>query len=197
MSFTAEPHTPPLPIDFRRIWENAEWLTPKEFGFAMLLMAEVWQAPGHRIRFNEAVLCRLFSNGVHPDWHLTGHEVRNALAALFWFDEREGFIYSPDILELVGRPVKRTPIPRWMKDEPMRHATASGRLPPRCHYCMRDIDGDLHYDHALPISRGGINHPQNLRVTCAECNMVKGAMTEREFMAALEAEEARQIEAEQ
>lgn len=34
-----------------------------------------------------------------------------------------------------------------------------------------------HIDHIQPISRGGTNHPSNLRALCAHCNQSKGART--------------------
>jgi 5-methylcytosine-specific restriction endonuclease McrA len=37
-------------------------------------------------------------------------------------------------------------------------------------------------DHAQPLSRGGGNAQWNFRPCCKECNNVKGAMSEEEFL---------------
>ncbi len=39
-------------------------------------------------------------------------------------------------------------------------------------------------EHAQPVSRGGTNAPDNLRLSCEECNRHKGMLTEAEFVAA-------------
>jgi 5-methylcytosine-specific restriction endonuclease McrA len=40
-----------------------------------------------------------------------------------------------------------------------------------CHYCG-GAGGEA--DHIVPISRGGLNHPQNLVPACRSCNASKG-----------------------
>lgn len=57
-----------------------------------------------------------------------------------------------------------------------------------CRYCERKgtkkWDPDRyrwHIDHMLPRSRGGNNHPDNLALACAKCNMAKHMMTADEF----------------
>lgn len=58
-----------------------------------------------------------------------------------------------------------------------------------CSYCYsegepdRDADGQAwHIDHALPVSRGGRTHPNNLTLSCTRCNLSKGSKTPVEFM---------------
>lgn len=182
MSFHPKDNTPPLPLDMVRIWEACEHLTPKQFGFAMVLLAELWQAPGNRIRLDLDRLARLFSNGTTPSMLIDPETGAVAIDAMFWFDDRDGYLYSPYILELVGRPTPRQPIPRWMKDKALDWATSGGLHSPECQYCFEEVEAnDIQFDHVLPISRGGINHPQNLVVACSSCNQRKGAMTAREF----------------
>lgn len=182
MSLYIPEETPPMALDFSVIWQRCEWLTPKEFGLAMALLGLVWGAPGFRVRGEDEEVQTLFSNGVAPEFRFEDYEIKNALAALFWFHPREGYIYSPYILQLVGRPSKRQPIPGWMKAIAIRDASPSGVI--ICEYCMaRPLSVDeIHFDHRLPISRGGINHPDNLAVCCASCNLSKGAMTGEEFL---------------
>lgn len=51
----------------------------------------------------------------------------------------------------------------------------------RCIYCLQKLDtvnrrspGGLHWDHVIPLSRGGRNSEGNLVPSCATCNMKKG-----------------------
>jgi 5-methylcytosine-specific restriction endonuclease McrA len=53
----------------------------------------------------------------------------------------------------------------------------------RCAYCRELLSGTFHIDHKMPVSRGGGNDLENLHITCARCNMIKGAMTHEEFLA--------------
>lgn len=54
----------------------------------------------------------------------------------------------------------------------------------RCAYC-RDViaEGDLHWDHKVPLSRGGEHNRRNLCASCSACNLRKGAMTDGEYLA--------------
>ena len=48
-----------------------------------------------------------------------------------------------------------------------------------CGYCHRDISGlvsihsDKHYDHIVPLAKGGINDVTNLQLLCEKCNLRK------------------------
>lgn len=46
-----------------------------------------------------------------------------------------------------------------------------------CHLCDSAIAtlGDLHFDHVMPLSRGGAHSPENIRPAHASCNLSKGA----------------------
>lgn len=53
-----------------------------------------------------------------------------------------------------------------------------------CFYCGTR-SGEFHIDHAVPISRGGLEVWNNLVRACANCNLSKHTMTAEEFIAAL------------
>lgn len=43
-----------------------------------------------------------------------------------------------------------------------------------CTYCRKRIEGKFHFDHIVPISRGGKHVRENLCVACVRCNLSKG-----------------------
>lgn len=44
----------------------------------------------------------------------------------------------------------------------------------RCFYCTNFVAGkDVHVDHFIPLSRGGKHSVENLRASCAGCNLTK------------------------
>jgi hypothetical protein len=45
-----------------------------------------------------------------------------------------------------------------------------------CQICGGGVAGDdIHIDHILPVSLGGLSQPSNLQVTHSKCNLKKGA----------------------
>ena len=46
-----------------------------------------------------------------------------------------------------------------------------------CHICRKDIahEGDLHFDHVIPLAKGGPHTADNIRPAHAFCNRSKGA----------------------
>jgi len=46
-----------------------------------------------------------------------------------------------------------------------------------CHICTEPIDSldDLHFDHVIPLAKGGPHIAENIRPSHAQCNMHKGA----------------------
>lgn len=46
----------------------------------------------------------------------------------------------------------------------------------KCAYCPSDLPGSYHVDHVIPVSRGGRNAIGNLVLSCAPCNLSKGAL---------------------
>lgn len=58
-----------------------------------------------------------------------------------------------------------------------------------CHYCGRDVSGDLPpslratIDHKVPRSKGGSDAPDNLVIACAHCNAMKRERSYADFAA--------------
>ena len=53
---------------------------------------------------------------------------------------------------------------------------------PRCVYCDEDLtNAEIHLDHVIPESKGGLTSLNNLQVTCRKCNLAKGVLTESDF----------------
>ena len=69
--------------------------------------------------------------------------------------------------------LKRVNIPQWVKRAVLYRDKG------RCVYCGKDLTGtiargeEVHYDHIVPLARGGINDPTNLQLMCRECNLKK------------------------
>jgi len=52
----------------------------------------------------------------------------------------------------------------------------------RCYYCdCRVPIADIHFDHVIPLSKGGPHSVENLCVSCPACNLSKGAKTLAEW----------------
>jgi 5-methylcytosine-specific restriction endonuclease McrA len=51
----------------------------------------------------------------------------------------------------------------------------------RCVYCRRKVGESFHLDHIVPLARGGRNEDDNVQITCAFCNVSKGAKDPYEF----------------
>ncbi len=52
-----------------------------------------------------------------------------------------------------------------------------------CYLCGKEIpDSELTIDHILPVSRGGKNNVDNLRLAHRMCNLVKASLTPDEFL---------------
>lgn len=45
-----------------------------------------------------------------------------------------------------------------------------------CEYCGRSVEGkSVHFDHIVPLSKGGHHSLENLCISCPSCNLRKGA----------------------
>lgn len=54
-----------------------------------------------------------------------------------------------------------------------------------CYLCGKTCQpSDIHLDHVIPLSRGGHHTADNIKVSCAQCNLSKGTLTAEEYRAA-------------
>lgn len=52
-----------------------------------------------------------------------------------------------------------------------------------CRYCGRHVEGEVHCDHVIPLSRGGKTELDNLVTACPACNLSKHNKTPDEWKA--------------
>lgn len=61
----------------------------------------------------------------------------------------------------------------------------------KCFYCgdliYSSFDKELHVDHKVPLSRGGVNSIENIALACSKCNLRKYDKTAEEFLVEREA----------
>jgi hypothetical protein len=92
------------------------------------------------------------------------HEVCRRLALY-----HAGSLARDQLLKAVAKQTGRAKVPlsqRWrIMDRDGRRCRVCGRGAPRYGKLT------LHVDHIVPVSRGGTNDDENLRVLCSECNL--------------------------
>src|ERR1700743_3863594 len=79
------------------------------------------------------------------------------------------------------------PAPRRPNNQPLSPADreyVSTRDGWRCTYCGKRLSRiTRHIDHSVSRRNGGTNHLNNLRLACASCNLRKGHLNARQFVA--------------
>jgi hypothetical protein len=74
------------------------------------------------------------------------------------------------------------PRPRRQSLRPSDKDYVSFRDGWRCTYCDRRVNRRTrHIDHSVSVANGGTDHLNNLRLACAPCNLLKGALNARDF----------------
>lgn len=52
-----------------------------------------------------------------------------------------------------------------------------------CYYCQKEFSTKkIHFDHIIPLSKGGPHSVENLAVSCPRCNLTKQASTIQDWM---------------
>lgn len=70
---------------------------------------------------------------------------------------------------------KRKAIPAWVKKAVMYRDNG------KCVFCKKDLSGafsrldsrEIHFDHIVPLNKGGINDVCNIQLSCQKCNLSK------------------------
>jgi len=92
----------------------------------------------------------------------------------------DGNIYVPELMEdsfwLTASPSYTPRKPSRPKISSRRKRAVFERDGHQCAYCGC-ADGPFHIDHVTPLSRGGSNAIDNLKVACWGCNLSKGCKT--------------------
>lgn len=52
----------------------------------------------------------------------------------------------------------------------------------KCYYCGCEVGDRYHADHAIPLSRGGSDGPENIVIACPPCNQSKGNKLPHEWI---------------
>ena len=61
-------------------------------------------------------------------------------------------------------------------------------MTPYCFYCNRPLKlKEVHFDHFIPLSKGGLHIKQNIKVSCAHCNISKHNKMPEDFIKLKEA----------
>ena len=142
-------------------------LTMLEDGAYNRLLRLCWRSPGCKLPNDDAWIMRK----MRAVTEVEQAAVRSVLDE--FFTTGRGKIWSPVLLSWVDRHRKVAPRP-WIPLEVQR--AVRDRDGDRCRYCGC-TDGPFHLDHVQPWSRGGANTVDNLTVSCAICNWLKGART--------------------
>ena len=169
----------PCPFDFKEFWYEHDWLTPAQMGLAMTLTMMLWNTPGFSMKLDREGIRNLFQGGTDDRYTIPDRDIDQVLECAFWYDQKSKRLHSPWIQKWACIPVQRTPVPRHIRSIIRRRDMHNGRL--FCAYCSEDCTFDHHFDHRLPMSRGGIHHPDNISIACPTCNLRKGGMTDNEF----------------
>ncbi len=171
-----------VPFDYSEFVYEHQHFTLAEMGFAMSLTMRLWVAPGNRVRPVEA---RIMADGLaDKEPGLSDKQFAEVMDCAFWADSQ--WVYSPWVQKWNGRSMPRQPISRETRDTVIKRDTFFGRWKMKCSYCGGYCEDRFHLDHMLPVSRGGINHHNNLCIACPTCNFSKGAMTDEEFRETIE-----------
>lgn len=55
----------------------------------------------------------------------------------------------------------------------------------KCWWCTKRVGGKYHVDHVRPLARGGTNNPNNLVISCPDCNLAKNDKLPHEWIGRL------------
>ena len=170
----------PCPFDYDAFADEHGHFSPGQMGFSVHLTLAIWSSEGRSLPFDYGALCAQFGR-------LDSDEFQDVMDCAFWVDDRSRRVHSPWVQRWLGAPEARRPIPAEIKEMVRFRDMWRDRL--TCAYCQAECTWNHHFDHMLPISRGGLNHHNNLAIACPSCNRRKATMTSDEFWDLLHEEE--------
>jgi hypothetical protein len=121
-----------------------------------------------KLPIDDAILCRI-AQCTAAEWR----ESKTAVLAFFDASDDGYRLRDQDVIRL-SRTAGRSALPLQVR------AAAFGRDGERCVYCG-STEGPFQFDHLFPVSRGGRDEPNNIVISCAPCNLSKGAKTLQEW----------------
>lgn len=165
----SSPYVPFYPSDWLA---GVAALTPAEVGVYINVLALIYENDGP-IPFDAKRLSRRMG--------ITAGPLKKIIDALVEEEKliaKDGNLNAPTLKKWELRARKddrRPPIPLAILAE------VYNRDGPVCSYCNEGPLDSWHIDHILPWSRGGEHSVENLCVSCASCNLSKGAKTPDEW----------------
>lgn len=98
-------------------------------------------------------------NAEHLKAYLRDYKARNAAAILYQNQVRRALKAKAT--------VNLASLKRFVKE-------AKARAFSVCYYCGADVKPDaIHFDHIIPLSKGGCHSVENLCISCSPCNLSK------------------------
>ena len=111
----------------------------------------------------------------HPEKHKAYRESRAHLQAAYLRDWRRRNLERERLRGLTSQRKRNEQIRRNTVGR-VNYADILARDGLRCHICGGDVEaGGVHFDHVIPIGRGGHHSVDNIKVSHADCNRRKGA----------------------
>ncbi len=90
-----------------------------------------------------------------------------------WYVSDTARTFEPEAFTQSGHLIRVSP-PSWAR------SSVFHRDKGRCVLCKTDLtrlfsqQSEIHYDHIIPLAKGGMNCITNLQLTCSTCNLRKG-----------------------
>lgn len=119
----------------------------------------------------------LFELWISDEYETVVNKIANEMFYILFFNRKFLLDFNHYMSCTHNKKYDREYIPQWVK------RAVYYRDKGRCVLCGRDLSGlvdivgekQIHYDHMVPLEKGGINDISNMQLLCSNCNLVKGA----------------------